>query len=95
MAVRVVLVAVETSLQRAHLSAGTVCPRFFFFSSSSVLLSSLELSDTQVYEPQIRARLGTTARSREPTSLLAQDAPASSSFLTDWLADWLTDCLAY
>ena len=29
--------------------------------SSSLLLSSLELSDTKVYEPQIRARLGTTA----------------------------------
>ena len=28
-------------------------------SSSSLLLSSLELSDTQVYEPQIRALLGT------------------------------------
>jgi len=27
-------------------------------SSSSVLLSSLELSDTKVYEPYIRARLG-------------------------------------
>jgi len=30
-------------------------------SSSSLLLSSLELSDTKVYEPQIRARLGTAA----------------------------------
>ena len=30
-------------------------------SSSSLLLSSLELSDTTLYEPQIRARLGTTA----------------------------------
>jgi len=29
------------------------------FSSSSLLLSSLELSDTQVYAPSIRARLGT------------------------------------
>jgi len=28
-------------------------------SSSSVLLSSLELSDTKVYEPEIRAHLGT------------------------------------
>ena len=28
---------------------------------SSLLLSSLELSDTQVYEPYIRARLGTAA----------------------------------
>ena len=31
----------------------------FFF--SSLLLSSLELSDTKVYEPYIRARLGTAA----------------------------------
>jgi len=31
------------------------------FSSSSLLLSSLELSDTHVYEPLIRARLGTAA----------------------------------
>jgi len=30
-------------------------------SSSSLLRSSLELSDTKVYEPQIRARLGATA----------------------------------
>jgi len=29
--------------------------------SSSVLLSSLELSDTKVYEPSIRARLGTAS----------------------------------
>ena len=29
--------------------------------SSSLLLSSLELSDTNVYEPQMRARLGTAA----------------------------------
>ena len=31
------------------------------FSPSSLLLSSLELSDAQVYEPYIRARLGTAA----------------------------------
>jgi len=30
-------------------------------SSSSLLLSRLELSDTKVYEPQIRALLGTAA----------------------------------
>ena len=30
-------------------------------SSSSLLLSSLELSDTQVYEPSIRALLGTAS----------------------------------
>jgi len=31
------------------------------FSSSSLLLSSLELSDVKVYEPQIRALLGTAS----------------------------------
>ena len=31
-------------------------------SSSSLLLSSLELSDTQVHEPSIRALLGTASR---------------------------------
>ena len=31
------------------------------FSSDSLLLSSLEMSDTDVYEPSIRARLGTAA----------------------------------
>ena len=30
-------------------------------SASSLLLSSLESSDTKVYEPEIRARLGTAA----------------------------------
>ena len=34
--------------------------RFSLF--SSLLLSSLELSDTKVYEPCIRARLGTAAQ---------------------------------
>jgi hypothetical protein len=31
------------------------------FSSSSLLLSSLELSDAQIYEPQIRALFGTAS----------------------------------
>ena len=35
-------------------------------SLSSLLLSSLELSDTKVYAPQIRARLGTAARPLTP-----------------------------
>jgi len=39
-------------------------------SSSSLFLSSLELSDTKVYEPQIRARLGTASP--------AQNTPSSS-----------------
>jgi len=34
-------------------------------SSSSLLLSSLELSDTKVYAPQIRALLGTDSHSCE------------------------------
>jgi len=56
-------------------------------SSSSLLLSSLELSDTKVYEPQIRARLGTTAYKMYPTDRqeldihLAFKASASSSSL--------------
>jgi len=33
---------------------------------SSSLLSSLEFSDTQVYEPEIRARLGTAAHQAIP-----------------------------
>ena len=37
--------------------ASAECLLFF----SSLLLSSLELSDTKVYEPEIRARLGTAA----------------------------------
>jgi len=38
-------------------------PPFLQPSSSSLLLSSLELSDTKVYEPQIRALLGTAPAS--------------------------------
>ena len=38
-------------------------------SSSSLLLSSLELSDTQVYEPQLRALLGTAAHFCEVVGL--------------------------
>ena len=34
--------------------------------SSSLLLSSLELSATKVYEPQIRALLGTAAHPLSP-----------------------------
>ena len=39
---------------RVHISQGQEY-------SSSLLLSSLDLSDTNVYEPQIRAQLGTAA----------------------------------
>ena len=37
--------------------------------SCSLLLSRLELSDTKVYEPSIRARLGTTAHFCNPVVL--------------------------
>ena len=41
-------------------SSSPSCPRFFTISSSSsLLLSSLDLSDTRIYEPSIRALLGT------------------------------------
>ena len=39
-------------------------------SSSSLLLSSLELSDTQVYEPQLRARLGAASHFCEVVVLM-------------------------
>jgi len=43
------------------LSARKPLNPFKLFLFSSLLLSSLEMSDTKVYEPQIRARLGTAA----------------------------------
>jgi len=47
--------------------------------SSSLLLSSLELSDTNVYEPQIRARLGTAAPFCEVVVLKLRNVPASGA----------------
>ena len=44
-------------------------------SSSSVLLSSLELSDTQVYEPYIRALLGTDSHFCEVVVLTLRTVP--------------------
>ena len=45
-----------------HLSiTSRASPQIPYFFSSSLLLSSLELSDTKVYEPYIRALLGTAA----------------------------------
>jgi len=44
-------------------------------SSSSVLLSSLELRDTKVYEPYIRARLGTAAHLCELVVLKLNSTP--------------------
>ena len=42
---------------------------------SSLLLSSLELSDTKVYGPQIRARLGTASRFCEVAVLKPRTVP--------------------
>jgi len=53
--------------QTAHAHWRDACAvvRFVFSSSSSsVLLSSLQLSDTHVYEPQMRAILGTASHFR-------------------------------
>jgi len=44
-------------------------------SSSSVLLSSLELSDTKVYEPYIRALLGTASHFCEVVVLKLRTVP--------------------
>ena len=46
-------------------------------SSSSLLLSSLELSDTKVYEPEIRALLGTAAYLYENNGLELRTVPTS------------------
>jgi len=45
-------------------------------SSSSLLLSSLELSDTKVYEPYIRARPGTAAHFCEGVVLKLKPQPS-------------------
>jgi len=61
------------------------------FSFSSLLLSSLELSDTTVYEPEIRARLGTAAHFCEvvalppaPTLVARCDADLKRPPLSEW-----------
>jgi len=48
-------------------AASTLNPLFFFFTlvTGPRRSLSLKLRDTRVYEPQIRARLGTTAHFRE------------------------------
>jgi len=48
-------------------------------SSSSLLLSSLELSDTKVYEPQIRALLGTALHFCEVIVLKLRTAPIGTA----------------
>ena len=50
--------ALMTQMQRKTLLKGTQAP-IGIHRSASLLLSSLELSDPKVYEPQIRALLGT------------------------------------
>ena len=55
----------------------------FFF--SSLLLSSLELSDTKVYEPQMRARLGTAAHFCEAVVIKLYD-PAPIRPPADYLS---------
>jgi len=47
---------------------------FSLFFSSSLLLSSLEMSDTEVYEPEIRARLGPVAHFCEVVILSVMSA---------------------
>jgi len=48
-------------------------------SSSSVLLSSLQLSDTQVYEPQIQALLGTASHFCEVFVLKLRTVPIGTA----------------
>ena len=48
-------------------------------SSSSLLLSSLKLSDTKVYEPQIRALLGTASHYCEVVVLKLRTVPLISA----------------
>ena len=53
--------------------------------SSSLLLSSLELSDAKVYEPQTRARLGTAAHFCEVVVLKLKNVSASTELpCPDW-----------
>ena len=61
--------------------------------SSSSLLSSLELSDTQVYEPYIRARLGTAAHFCEAVTcfLVGRDA-CSHGTVRDFVFSSCSSC---
>ena len=73
--------------------------------SSSVLLSSLDLSDTHVYEPHMRARLGTLRRCRcrwrlrrctEPTRVLrAAGRVRSTSRRSGWVTLHPTPYIPY
>ena len=56
-------------------------------SSSSVLLSSLEMSDAKVYEPYIRARLGTAAHFCEVVVLKLRTAPIAGAGTASSAAD--------
>ena len=63
------------------MGAGDPCPHRAIIFSSSLFLAGLELSDTQVYEHQIRARLGTATiklhRARTAVLLIRVEAPLS------------------
>ena len=49
---------------------------------SSLLLSSLELSDTKVYAPQIRALLGTASHfDSQPKTILEMDYPYTPGWI--------------
>ena len=49
------------------------------FFSSSLLLSSLELNDAKVYEPQIRALLGTSSHFCEEVVLKMRTVPIGTA----------------
>jgi len=55
-------------------------------SSSSLLLSSLELNATKVYEPEIRARLGTAAQVWKEFEAEYGDASQYIPDVTEWLS---------
>jgi len=68
-----------TSLETLHPSSVNAAGRVFFFFFFTRVTGprrsvSLKLSDTRVYEPQIRARLGTTAGD-VPRGVLLWQAP--------------------
>ena len=53
-------------------------------SSSSLLLSSLELSDTTIYEPEIRALLGTSGKTAVERTRYILDRQDQIMFLPFW-----------
>ena len=78
---------VREKTPKRYAPGGGRCTCSGMMSSSSLLLSSLELSDTKVSEPSKRARLGTAARFCEvvvlklgtvPVRMLTRKPPPSS-----------------